>query len=313
MNSHFHIPVLLAEVVEYLSPHNGAIIVDATLGGGGHAEAILNRIGPNGKLIGIDQDITAIETARIRLRKFSQQAFFVNDNFANLASILKERGISGTDGIVIDLGVSSEQLDKASRGFSYQEDAELDMRMSDRQEVSAADIIARYSKQELTRIFREFGEEKWASRIADFIVTERERKPITTTLGLVEVIKDAIPASARRRGGHPARRVFQALRIEVNAELESLRTVLAQAAEHLLIGGRLLVISYQSLEDRIVKTCFRKLSQGCICPATAPVCTCGNTVRFRILTKRPITPGAAEVDDNPRSRSAKLRVLERIA
>jgi 16S rRNA (cytosine1402-N4)-methyltransferase len=275
--------------------------------------AILDRIGPNGRLIGIDQDIRAIEAAQIKLQRFSQQAFFVNDNFVNLASILRERGISGTDGIVIDLGVSSEQLDNAVRGFSYQEDDALDMRMDQKKQMTAADIIADYSKQDLTKIFREYGEEKWASRIAEFIVIERERKPIKTASDLVSIIKDAIPASARRKGGHPARRVFQALRIEVNAELDSLKKVLDEAAGCLKIGGRLLVISYHSIEDRIVKDRFRELSQGCTCPASVPVCTCGKTVDFKILTKRPITPSVLEVAQNPRSRSAKLRALEKIA
>lgn len=312
MNEIYHRPVLLAEVVRYLSLREGLIIVDATLGGGGHAEAILDGIKPTGILIGIDKDIAAINAARNTLARFSQQVFFVNDDFGNLLQILKGLERPKIDGILFDLGVSSHQLDNAARGFSYQVDVPLDMRMDTSQVVTAADIISSYSKRDLTRIFSRYGEEKWSSRIAGFIVSERERRPIATTFELVEIIKEAIPASARRTGGHPARRVFQALRIETNAELSVLRGAIMDASELLSGGGRMLVISYHSLEDRIVKNSFRELSRGCTCPPKAPICTCGREPMFEVLTRKPIEASKEEVDGNPRARSAKLRVIEKL-
>ncbi len=306
-----HTPVLLAEVTQQLSLHPGSIVVDCTLGGAGHATRIQDSIGPTGILVGIDQDDAALDAARSTLR-LGQQAILLKGNFADLDELLLQARIPYADAFLFDLGVSSPQLDVPERGFAYQVDTPLDMRMDPaRQTPTAADIVATYSEGQLTQVLREFGEERWASRIAAFIVAARGPLPITTTGQLVEIVKAAIPASARRTGPHPAKRTFQALRIEVNHELLALATGLRSAVKWLCPHGRIAVISYHSLEDRIVKQVFGELSQGCTCPPEMAVCTCGHVPVLRIVTRRPIAPSRYEVEDNPRARSAKLRIAER--
>ncbi len=306
-----HTPVLLAEVTRYLSLHPGSIIVDTTLGGAGHARRIQDSIAPTGILVGIDQDDAALDAAAATLR-LGQQSILLKGNFGELDRLLAQAGLAYVDGILFDLGVSSPQLDMAERGFSYERDAPLDMRMDQSQSLSAADVLAQYSESELARIFREYGEERWASRIAAFIVAARARRPVRCTSDLVKIIKDAIPASARRTGPHPARRVFQALRIEVNAELEALERGLHAAVRWLRPGGRIVVISYHSLEDRLVKSTFSDLSGVCRCPSDLPECRCGRESVLRVITKKAVFPTAEEVRDNPRARSARLRAAERV-
>lgn len=305
-------PVLLAEAVEYLNCRDGAIIVDCTLGGGGHAEAILNKVTPTGFLLGIDRDDAAIDAARIRLSAFSQHIKLVRDDFRRLIEILSTLKISAVDGILFDLGVSSFQLDEAERGFSYRVSAPLDMRMDRREQVRAVDVVNSYPEDRLAAILRKYGEEPWAERISRFIIGARKRKPIETTEELVRIIKDAIPAGARRRGGHPAKHTFQALRIEINKELEGLERAFFDAVACLKKGGRLVVISYHSLEDRIAKNSFRQLARGCICPPTLESCQCKEEYKIRILTKKPVRPTDEEIKYNPRARSAKLRAAERL-
>lgn len=308
-----HTPVLLAEVTQHLSPQPGSIIVDCTLGGAGHARRIAQLIAPTGILVGIDQDDAALTAAAATLPLGQQPIFLLKGNFGELDRLLPEAGIAFVDGFLFDLGVSSPQLDVAERGFSFHADAPLDMRMDPvHQPLTAADVVATYSEPDLARIIREYGEERWASRIAAFIVAARARRPIATTTDLVEVVKAAIPAAARREGGHPARRTFQALRIEVNAELEVLEKALESAVRWLTPGGRIAVISYHSLEDRIVKRVFGGLSEGCTCPPGLPVCTCGHEPVLRVVTRKPVVPTEEEIDMNPRARSAKLRVAEKI-
>jgi 16S rRNA (cytosine1402-N4)-methyltransferase len=311
-----HTPVLLAEVTQQLSLHAGAIFVDCTLGGAGHTKRIAEIVGPTGTVVGIDQDDAALIAAADTLRLGQQMptnVVLVKGNFGELDDLLLEARIPYADGFLFDLGVSSPQLDVVGRGFTYQEDAPLDMRMdASSSQSTAADIVNSYPEAELARILREYGEERWASRIAAFIVAARGRRPITTTGELVEIVKAAVPAAARRSGGHPARRTFQALRIEVNHELDVLESGLRQAARWLAPGGRIAVISYHSLEDRIVKRVFSELAQGCVCPPDLPVCRCGRTPVLRIVTKRPVVPTAEEIGRNPRARSARLRVAERI-
>jgi 16S rRNA (cytosine1402-N4)-methyltransferase len=307
-----HIPVLLAEVTQQLSLHPGSIVVDCTLGGAGHASRIQDSIAPAGILVGIDQDDAALNAARNTLR-LGQQAVLLKGNFGDLDDLLVEGRVPYVDAFLFDLGVSSPQLDVPERGFSYQADAPLDMRMDPtRQTPTAAEIIATYSEDDLARILRDFGEERWASRIAAFIVAARGPSPLTTTSQLVEVVKAAIPAAARREGPHPARRTFQALRIEVNHELLALERGLRSAARWLVPKGRVAVISYHSLEDRIVKQVFAELSATCVCPPELPVCSCGRVPVLRVVTRRPILPSEDELARNPRSRSAKLRVAERL-
>lgn len=305
-------PVLLAEAVEYLNCRDGATIVDCTLGGGGHAEAILNKVAPTGFLLGIDRDDAAIDAAKIKLSAFSQHIKLVRDDFRRLIEILSTLKISAVDGILFDLGVSSFQLDEAQRGFSYRVSAPLDMRMDRREQVRAVDVVNSYPEDRLAGILRKYGEEPWAERISRFIIETRKRKPVETTEELVRIIKDAIPAGARRRGGHPAKRTFQALRIEINKELEGLERAFFDAATCLKKGGRLVVISYHSLEDRIVKNSFRQLARGCTCPPTLESCQCKEEYEIRILTKKPVRPTDEEIKHNPRARSAKLRVAERL-
>lgn len=307
-----HVPVLLEEVLRFMQPGRGGIYVDATVGGGGHAERMLDAMPPDGRLIGIDQDPYALQAAGERLRRFGSRVTLVRANFGELDRVLADLGVSKVDGVLFDLGVSSPQLDWAERGFRYQDDAPLDMRMDPESGPSAAELVNQASEEELRRWIAAYGEERWAHRIAREIVERRKRSPIQTTGALVEAIKAAIPAAARRRGPHPARRTFQALRIVVNRELEVLERALVMAFEGLAIGGRIVVISFHSLEDRIVKQFFRARAEGCICPPDLPVCGCGRRPQLRVLTRRPVTAGKAELERNPRARSAKLRAGVRV-
>ncbi len=307
-----HTPVLLAEVTQHLSLNPGSIIVDCTLGGAGHAKRIADSIAPTGILVGIDQDESALTAAATTLR-LGQQAILLKGNFGELDRLLVEAGIPFADGFLFDLGVSSPQLDLPERGFSYHQDAPLDMRMDPLlNPLTAAHVVNEYSEEDLTRIIREYGEERWASRIAAFVVAARSRRSLATTLELVDVIKDAIPASARRQGGHPARRTFQALRMEVNGELGVLESGIRAAIRWLKPGGRIVVISYHSLEDRVVKRVFAELARGCECPPDVPICTCGREPVLRLVTRRPVVPTADEIAENPRARSARLRTAERV-
>lgn len=306
-----HISVLLEESVKALDIKEDGVYVDGTLGGGGHSYRILAQC-PKTALIGIDRDPEAIEAAKKRLNKFSGRVTFVNRNFGEIKDILNELGIEFINGAVLDLGVSSYQLDNAGRGFSYMNNAPLDMRMNRSDDLSAYDVINRYSLDELTRIFFEYGEEKWSRRIADFIIREREKKPIETTFELVDIIKAAIPKKARLDGGHPAKRIFQAVRIEVNGELRILEAAIKDFIDVLAPGGRLAVITFHSLEDRIVKQTFAALAKGCTCPKEFPVCVCGKKPQIRLLTRKPIEPGKEEIENNSRSKSAKLRVAEKL-
>lgn len=306
-----HVSVLLNESVEQLNIKENGIYVDGTLGGGGHSLEIVKRL-KNGRLIGIDRDGNAIEAARKRLDGYLDKVTFVRDNFSNIASILDNLGIDTIDGMLMDLGVSSHQLDEAERGFSYMHDAPLDMRMDTRSKRSAYDVVNSYSKEALADIIYRYGEEKWAKRIAEFIVAEREQKPIETTFELVSAIKKAVPKGARKDGPHPAKRTFQAIRIEVNGELDILDNTIDDAASRLSDGGRLCVITFHSLEDRIIKNAFRRQEDPCTCPKEFPVCVCGKKPLGRVVTRKPIVPTESELEFNPRARSAKLRVFERI-
>ena len=305
-----HYSVLLKESVDYLEVKPDGIYVDATLGGGGHSYEILSRGAKC--VIGIDQDIEAIDAATKRLCEFRDKVVTVNRNFSNIKSILDELGIEKIDGAVMDLGVSSYQLDNAERGFSYMHDAPLDMRMDRNTSKSAYDVVNTYSEQELMRIFYEYGEEKWSSRIAKFIVDKRKEKEILTTYELSDIIKAAIPKAARMDGGHPAKRIFQAIRIEVNGELEILKQAICDFTDVLKPGGVLSIITFHSLEDRIVKKTFVELAKGCTCPKSFPVCVCNKTPEIKILTSKPILPSERELDENSRSKSAKLRVAVKL-
>lgn len=309
-----HKPVLLQECIDYLQIKPNGIYVDGTLGGAGHSSRILESLSSNGQLIGIDQDISAIKASKAKLHTINTQAVYtlVNDNFSNIGTICKDLEINCVNGILLDLGVSSHQLDEPERGFSYQHDAPLDMRMNQNSDLTAAKIVNEYDVSDLKKIIREYGEERWASRIADFIVRERLKKSIETTFELVDIIKAAIPASARRQGPHPAKRTFQAIRIAVNNELGILEDSLEEAVSMLCSEGRLCVITFHSLEDRIVKQKFLQLNNPCTCPSSFPVCICGKTKKANIITRKPITPSETELKDNPRARSAKLRVIERV-
>ncbi|MHB8840187.1 MAG: 16S rRNA (cytosine(1402)-N(4))-methyltransferase RsmH [Candidatus Aquicultor sp.] len=310
---YFHKPVLLAEVLKQLRCTNGSTVIDCTLGGAGHAEAILDLITPEGFLLGIDQDIAALDAARVRLARFSQQNFsLVRGNFSELDRILAEAGLYAIDGVLFDLGVSSVQFDRAERGFSYRFDAPLDMRMDQRQALTASDVVNTYSRGDLTRVIKEYGEERWANRIAAFIIKARQNRPIATTFELVDIIKDAIPAPARRRGGHPAKQTFQALRIEVNGEIKILEQSFRDAVKWLRPGGRLVIISYHSLEDRVAKNVISDLSKGCICPPGLPVCTCGHMPQLSVVTRKVVRPTPGEIAENPRAESARLRVAEKL-
>lgn len=308
-----HVPVLLNETIQGLNIKPTGVYVDCTLGGGGHAFEIARRMEPGGLFIGIDQDGSAVDAAAEKLQHLPVRKEMVRSNFMSLGSILDDLGIAEVDGFMADLGVSSFQLDNPERGFSYQQDALLDMRMDTSQGKTAADIVNEYQEKEIERILREYGEEKWAKRIASFIVERRDLSPITTTGELVDIVKAAIPASARRTGPHPAKRVFQALRIEVNNEIHALQKVLHTMISFAAPGGRICIISFHSLEDRTVKDTFREYAGGCVCPPGFPQCVCGRSPVVKILTRRPIEPSGREKEDNPRSRSAKLRICEKLS
>lgn len=302
-----HVTVLLEETVDSIDVKKNGVYIDMTLGGGGHTALILEK---GGSVIGIDRDITAIENARQRFEGKNFTA--VHDNFSNITQIAQSLGIKEVDGVIADLGVSSPQLDDASRGFSYMQDAPLDMRMDNREAFSAADVVNTYSEAELYRVISQYGEERWASRIAKFIVNERQNRSIETTFQLVDIIKAAIPQSARKDGPHPAKRTFQAIRIEVNGELRILNQAVLDGVSLLKKGGRMGVITFHSLEDRIVKTAFASLERGCTCPKDFPVCVCGNVPTVKSITRKPVCPSDLELERNPRARSSKLRVVEKI-
>ncbi len=304
-----HVSVLLNESIDELNIKEDGIYVDGTLGGGGHSLEIVKRL-TTGRLIGIDQDKNAIAAAKKRLEDHLDKVTFVRDNFSNIANILEELEIDGIDGMIMDLGVSSHQLDEAERGFSYMHDAPLDMRMDDRKAFSAYNVVNEYSAEELTDIIYKYGEDKWAKRIAEFIVKEREEKPIETTYELVSVIKKAVPKGARKDGPHPAKRTFQAIRIEVNGELAILDKTVDDVAERLNVGGRLCIITFHSLEDRLIKNAFKRQENPCTCPKEFPVCVCGKKPLGKTITRKPIIPSDEELEVNPRARSAKLRVFE---
>ena len=306
-----HKSVLLDETIEGLNIKPDGIYVDGTLGGGGHAYEVCRRLNNKGSFIGIDQDAAAIEAAGTRLSDFGERVTIIRSNYCDMKSRLHEKGIDKVDGIVLDLGVSSYQLDTADRGFSYRVDAPLDMRMDTRQTLSAKEIVNGYSEMDLYRIIRDYGEDKFAKNIAKHIVQARERQPIETTGELVEIIKAAIPAKIRMQKGHPAKQTFQAIRIELNRELEVLRDSLDDMIDFLNPGGRLCIITFHSLEDRIVKNAFRKNEHPCTCPPDFPVCVCGKTPKGKVVTRKPILPGEGELEENSRSKSAKLRVFER--
>lgn len=305
----YHYSVMLSETIEELHIRPNGIYVDGTLGGGGHAFQILSRL-EDGRLYGIDQDAAAVEAAGERLRPYKDKVKILHDNFCNIKALLSAEGIYGVDGIVLDLGVSSYQLDTKERGFSYRFDAPLDMRMDTRQTTTAADIVNTYSEPQLYRLIRDYGEDPFAKNIAKHIVQARKVRPIETTFELNEVIKAAIPARMRQNG-HPSRQTFQAIRIECNRELEVLRDSLTDMIDLLKPGGRLCVITFHSLEDRIVKTAFRNAENPCTCPADFPVCVCGKKPKGRVVARKPILPKEEELSANSRSKSAKLRVFEK--
>lgn len=307
-----HKPVMVREVIEFLNPSPGGIYVDATLGLGGHTEAILKASGTKARVIGFDVDEEALSLAKKRLCAFSENIVFVNENFSRIEEVLKSLGIEEVDGVVADLGLSSFQLEGSKRGFSFLRDEPLDMRMDKRIGVTAFNLINELDFEELYNIFKTYGEERWAIRIARCIIRYRSQKPIKTTLELAEIVSEAIPKRFHPRGIHPATRVFQALRIAVNKELENLEVFLRKAIPLLKRGGKIAVISFHSLEDRKVKNVFREFSLSCICPPGLPVCGCGRRGMLRVLTRSPVRPSSQEVSNNPRARSAKLRVGERI-
>jgi 16S rRNA (cytosine1402-N4)-methyltransferase len=307
-----HRPVLLEEVIDILKPCSGGVYVDCTLGGAGHTYHLLKASSPDGKVVGIDQDADAISEATERLKDFADRAVLVKGNFTDLPAILKRLGIDSVDGILYDLGVSSYQLDNPNRGFSYKKDALLDMRMDKSRGKTAEDLVNNLSQDELSYIISRYGEERFAGRIAYFICKERESTKILTTGQLVEIIKQAIPARYRRVGPHPAKRTFQALRIEVNGELDVLTSALEGMTSYLKSGGRVCVITYHSLEDRIVKDFFKKKSQACQCSKEFPVCVCTVKPSMRLIKAGGVTPSAEEIEGNPRARSARLRVAQRI-
>lgn len=307
-----HVSVLLEECIENLNIKPDGIYVDGTLGGGGHASYICQHLSEEGTLIGIDRDQDALNAASKRLEEYPCQKIFVQSNYSDIRNVLQELEIDGIDGALLDLGVSSFQLDNAERGFSYMHDAPLDMRMNQDDSFTAYDVVNEYDQKELARIISKYGEEKWASRVATFIVNGRKEGPIETTGQLVELIKAAIPAKARREGPHPAKRTFQAIRIEVNDELGQLEHAIEEFCDVLNPQGRLCVISFHSLEDRIVKEIIAKRVNPCTCPKEFPVCVCGKTPDIRKISKKPILPSEEELEVNPRSRSAKLRVCEKL-
>lgn len=306
-----HYSVMLKETIEELKVKSDGIYVDGTLGGGGHAYEVCKRLSDAGHFYGIDQDAAAIAAASQRLSEFGNRVTIIRSNYCEMCKELRDRGVTGVDGIVLDLGVSSYQLDEADRGFTYREDAALDMRMDQRQEKTARDIVNGYSEMDLYRIIRDYGEDKFAKNIAKHIVAARAKAPIQTTGELTEIIRQSIPMKIQATGGHPAKRTFQAIRIELNRELDVLRESLDGMIDLLDDGGRICIITFHSLEDRIVKTIFRKNENPCTCPPDFPVCVCGKESKGKVITRKPILPGKVEMEENPRSKSAKLRIFER--
>jgi len=307
-----HVSVLLEECIENLKIKEDGIYVDGTLGGAGHSSEITKHLGENGLLIGIDQDENAIKAASERLSPMMDRVKLVRDNFSNLSHVLEELEIEQFDGLLLDLGVSSHQLDEAERGFSYMNDAPLDMRMDNRNPLTARDVVNSYSQKDLEDIIKSYGEDNWAKRIAQFIVEFRKEEEIVTTHQLVDIIKKAVPKGARIDGPHPAKRTFQAIRIEVNGELDIIKNTIEAAVQKLNIGGRVCIITFHSLEDRIVKNVFKSLNNPCTCPIEFPMCQCNKKPMVKIITRKPILPTDEELEVNPRSRSAKLRVIEKI-
>lgn len=307
-----HVSVLLEETIRELDIKKDGTYVDGTLGGAGHASRVCEQLDENGRFIGIDQDEDAIKVSTDRLAKYGDRVTIVRDNYSNIQKILDELKIDKVDGIVLDLGVSSYQLDAADRGFTYREDVKLDMRMDRRKDLTAQDIINNYSEYDLYRIIRDYGEDKFAKNIAKHIVANRKIKPIETTFELNEIIKNAIPMKVRKKGGHPSKKTYQAIRIELNKELEVLENTLSQMIDLLKPGGRICVITFHSLEDRIVKSIFRNNENPCTCPPSFPVCMCGAKSKGKVVTRKPILPSEDELEHNSRSKSAKLRVFTRV-
>ena len=308
-----HVPIMVDEVTELLQPQRGGLFVDGTLGGGGHSEAILKLLPEDGRLIGIDRDETALRAATVRLAPFSDRFTAIHGNFFHMKSLLLGRGVTKADGILLDLGVSSYQLDEPSRGFSYKAEAPLDMRMDQSASLTAADVVNGYPEKELTRIFRDYGEERFSPLIARRIVEKRALKPIETTTELADLIAGAIPSKFRfKEQQHPARRCFQAIRIEVNGELQGLREAVDSCIDLLSPGGRIVILTFHSLEDRIVKTAFRTAENPCVCPPRSPQCVCGRTPYGKILTKHPLTASEDEQRENSRSACCKLRALQKL-
>ena len=307
-----HVSVLLNECIEALNIRNGFTYVDATAGGGGHSLEIAKRMGPDSRLISFDRDRTAIAAATERLCDYLDRVTFINDNFSSLERVIAEFKIDNLGGVLADLGCSSYQFDTLERGFSYMHDAPLDMRMDTDSPLSAYEVVNEYSEDKLKRLIFEYGEERFAPRIAGAIVRRRQERAIETTHELSDIIKSAIPAAKRADGPHPAKRTFQAIRIEVNAELDAIEPMIRTASKNLVPGGRIAIISFHSLEDRIVKQTYRSLTEGCTCPKDFPVCICGKRPEVKDLTKKPILPTEEELNVNPRSRSAKLRIAEKL-
>ncbi len=307
-----HVSVLLWECIDALNIRDGLTYVDCTTGGAGHSLEIAKRMGEHSRLICFDRDEQALAAAKIKLSSFLNQVTFIHDNFSSLGKVLKELSIDNLGGVLMDLGCSSHQFDTADRGFSYQQDALLDMRMDQSANLTAEIVVNTYAYEELRRIIFEYGEERFAPRIAQRIITEREKAPILSTCALSDIIRSAIPAANREKGPHPARRTFQAIRIEVNAELDAISPAIHSATNALLPTGRIAAISFHSLEDRLVKSTYKDLSSGCTCPKDFPVCICGNKPSLKIITKKPQLPSAGELEANPRSRSSKLRIAEKL-
>ena len=307
-----HVPVLFDEVMEGLNVRPDGVYADGTIGGAGHASGICERLGSEGTLIGIDRDADALAAAGERLEKYGCRKFLRQANYSDIKLVLGELGITALDGALLDLGVSSFQLDNPERGFSYMHDAPLDMRMNAQDAFTAEDVVNGYEERELARIIKDYGEERWASRIAQYICKARAKHRITTTFELVDIIKAAVPASARREGPHPAKRTFQAIRIEVNDELGGLKKAVEEFIGVMAPGGRLAIISFHSLEDRIVKETFQKRLNPCTCPPDLPVCVCGKKPDVRKVTGKPVTAAEKELEENPRARSAKLRIIEKL-
>jgi len=307
-----HVSVMAGEVMQYLQPHSGGVYLDGTLGGAGHARLILEASSPDGVLIGMDRDAEALAAAQRELASFGERVVLRQGNFSDMCMQLDQLEIAAVDGILLDLGVSSHQIDSPERGFSFREDGPLDMRMNPKEGVSAATVVAEAEAGELKRIFRDYGEERWAGKIARAIVTDREKTPFVTTLQLPDLVSRVVPAGRGPQRIHPATRVFQALRIHVNGELDSLRTALDTVWLRLKTGGRLVVISFHSLEDRMVKQAFRALAPGCVCPPRLAVCACGEQPSVRVLTRKAVRATESETENNPRARSAVLRAMEKL-